>query len=127
MVLFPTSFIEFFRGFPGEAALPAPPSWGLIRGSVLSSSCSGGFLGKGLSVRWVFCALRMHLAIKVVYLRSLFLIIIVLIISFHADQQEPTGGGSKSFFNFHCDELLLHIKWCLICTRAPSLLNIELT
>lgn len=80
--------------------------------------------GKGQSVRWdsqVCCVLPMLLALRVVYLRSLFLIIIVHISAFHAAQREPAGGGSKSSFNFHCDGLLLHLKWCLICTRALRL------
>lgn len=83
----------------------------------------------GPSVRWASgfrCVLPMHLALRVVYLRSLFLIIIVHTFSFHAEQQESAGGGSKSSFNFHCDGLSLHLKRCLICTCAPRLLNIEL-
>lgn len=68
----------------------------------------------------------MHLALRVVYLRSLFLIIIVHIFSFYSDQREVAGDGSKSFFNFYCDGLSLHLKWCLICACALRLLNIEL-
>lgn len=126
--LSPTSFIEFFHGFPGESVPSAPPSWGHSEIFLLSSSCGCGSWWKR-PVRWdsqVCCVLPVHLALKVQYLGSLFLIIIVHIFSFHADQQEPAGAGSKSSFNFHCDGLLLHLKWCLICTCALRLLNMEL-
>lgn len=65
-------------------------------------------------------------SLRVVYLRSLVFIIIVHIFSFHADQWKAAGSGSKSSFNFYDDGLSLHLKWCLICTRALRLLNIEL-
>lgn len=82
--------------------------------------CSSGW-----PVRFVVSSLCIF-SLRVVYLRSLVLIIVVHIFSFHADTWKAAGGGSKSSFNFYDDGLSLHLKWCLICTCTLRLLNIEL-
>lgn len=122
--LVPTAFFQFLPDLSEEFVPPTPPSWGHSEGSVLSSTCNCGSLWKRpareVGRPGLLCA-PYAFGSQSGVLRSLFLIIIVHIFAFRAAQREPAGGGSKSSFNFHCDGLLLHLKWCLICTRALRL------